>query len=237
MDPSARIGSTRGKPNVRLVCRYFGKNKPCLSVSQTFDLRRIQFRLAIARWLTLAEVLVLCEVRSKTADSRRCVKCAGDHGKNDCPATGNASRQHLKCALCGGAHTANWNLCMVRQREIDKIKNRQTRVNDNRRTHAQTTNEGHFVQNLEASQFDVYPSRVSRHMNSQGHKQEVCDASVSPPLSSAISFRLPDNDDSRNELQNQVPMVSMSKRQPSQTESVRSDCGAERKYVRGTALS
>ncbi|KAG5666079.1 putative Nucleic-acid-binding protein from transposon X-element, partial [Polypedilum vanderplanki] len=61
----------------------------------------------------------------------RCIRCAGDHKSKECPLIqvkdGNPltkiTTSKLKCALCGGNHTANFSKCTKR---IEFVKSRST---------------------------------------------------------------------------------------------------------------
>lgn len=57
----------------------------------------------------------------------RCVKCAQSHGFGECPLNvhgGQTPANHLKCAGCGGEHTANASVCPIRVKTSEKIKAR-----------------------------------------------------------------------------------------------------------------
>ncbi|KAJ6176717.1 hypothetical protein N7485_003631 [Penicillium canescens] len=60
--------------------------------------------------------------RTCSANSPKCVYCAGDHLSPDCRGKQDATLIERKCANCGGAHAAWSRSCKVHQAEIDRVQ-------------------------------------------------------------------------------------------------------------------
>ena len=53
---------------------------------------------------------------------QRCVKCTGQHTKNECPASVNRGIAKLKCVFCGLQHPSSFIGCVKRKEEIQRCK-------------------------------------------------------------------------------------------------------------------
>lgn len=73
--------------------------------------------------------------------NRKCLRCSGNHGKEECRAKEDKSL--LCCALCGGKHAANFQYCTVRNAAIQRIKSQQASFN--KRQNTETNHDGKDV--------------------------------------------------------------------------------------------
>ena len=78
----------------------------------------------------------------------KCLKCGIPHDSKTCVKSRNTP---AKCALCGGAHPANYRGCQVHKELQNKIRQKNTNKQDRNKVHSTTTTNTRTTANVQYS--------------------------------------------------------------------------------------